>query len=106
MEGTCSKDCPLWKKYKEKCPNYIEAWWKPDNGNEPKLIKDCAPKRTFLMIQELHNRLISLQQAQEQQRNLTSTVMTSLQGVAKEMRLRLNDEETIRSIPSVHNPQG
>jgi len=74
MEGTCDKNCPLWKKYKEKCPNYIESWWKPENKKEPILIKDCAPKRTFIMIQELHNRFIGVEKSQEEQRNRMDVV--------------------------------
>jgi len=70
MENTCNKDCPLWKKYKENCPNCIESWWTPEGeGKEPILVKDCAPKRTFIMIQGLHNRLVGVEQSQEQQRN-------------------------------------
>jgi len=106
MEDTCNKECPLWKKYKDKCPNYVESWWQSNDGGEPKLVKDCAPKRTFLMIQELNNRLVGLQQAQEQQRNLTSTVMTSLQSVAKRIKAKIDDEETIGKIPSIHSPEG
>ena len=70
MEHTCtlSNECPLWKKYKEKCPNYIQTTWKDDKGNV-KIINDCSPKRTMLMIQELYNRIIGVEKAQEQQRN-------------------------------------
>jgi len=69
MENTCNKDCHLWKKYKEKCPNYIRSGWKPENSTEIKYIEDCAPKRTMLMIQELYNRLIGVEKAQEEMRN-------------------------------------
>lgn len=70
MENTCNDECFLWKKYKEHCPNYIESWWKPnEDESRPILIKDCAPKRIFLMIQDLHNRLVGVEQSQEQQRN-------------------------------------
>lgn len=73
MENTCrGEECPLWKKYKEKCPNFIESWWtpkRPGDDGQPYLIKDCAPRRTFLMIQELHNRLIGVEKSNEQQRN-------------------------------------
>jgi len=65
MENTCKpENCQLYKflKLKDptKCFNYIESWWKPENKKEPILIKDCAPKRTFIMIQELHNRFIGI----------------------------------------------
>lgn len=53
----------------EECFNYIESWWTPSDGGQPILIKDCIPKRQFLMIQDLHNRLIGVQKSQEEQRN-------------------------------------
>lgn len=72
MENTCDyKKCKLFDLLggdPEQCPNYQESWWALDK-DKPKLIKDCAPKRTFLMIQDLHNRLIGVQKAQEEQRN-------------------------------------
>lgn len=51
------------------CPNYIETWWNPSNENKPVLIRDCAYRRIFLMIQDLSNRLVGVQKAQEHQRN-------------------------------------
>jgi hypothetical protein len=73
MEETCrKKECANWELYGEgKCPNYIESWWTPNpmTGGEPKLIADCAPRRTFLMIQDLHNRLVGVERSQEQMRN-------------------------------------
>jgi len=78
MEDTCAKnECPMWKKFKEKCPNYIESWWtpsQPGGDGQPILLHDCAPRRTFLMIQELNNRLIGVEKSNEQQRN-TNIVM-------------------------------
>ncbi len=72
MENTCDhKECKLFDLLggnPSQCPNYQETWWTQDK-KKPTLIKDCAPKRTFLMIQDLHNRIIGIQKAQEQQRN-------------------------------------
>jgi hypothetical protein len=70
MENTCSVHCFLWKKYKEKCPNYSEGWWTPKGKDEkPVLIKDCSTKRTMLMVQELSNRLTGIEKSTEQLRN-------------------------------------
>jgi len=99
MENTCSKDCPLWKKYKEKCPNFIQTTWKDDKGNM-KIINDCSPKRTMLMIQELYNRVIGVEKAQEQQRNEFSylTIMEKekllqIKNIAENMsKLKLNSK--------------
>lgn len=74
MENTCSKDCHLWKKYKDRCPNYIRSGWKPTDSAEITYFEDCAPKRTLIMIQELYNRLIAVEKTQEELRNETAWV--------------------------------
>lgn len=83
MDNTCSKECPLWKKYKDKCPNYIQTTWTNEKG-EVKLIEDCAPKRTMLMLQEVYNRLVGVEKSQEQQRNefsyFTAIIKNAMQG--------------------------
>ena len=58
-------------KFKEpsECFNYKESWWTPDNKGKPILVKDCSPTRIFLMVSDLHNRLVGVQQAQEKQRD-------------------------------------
>jgi len=70
MEGTCKKkDCYLWKKHEEKCPNFIRSYWKSTETNVEKPVEDCAPIRTLLMLQELYNKFIGVQQATEETRN-------------------------------------
>jgi hypothetical protein len=70
MEDTCKKsDCHLWKKYREKCPNYVRSGWRSVESNQEKTIHDCAPIRTMLMLQELYNRLIGVEKVGEQTRN-------------------------------------
>jgi hypothetical protein len=76
MEETCkSEGCGMAELFgKKKCPNYIETWWTPQEvggNNKPILVCDCAPKRTLLMIQDLHNRMIGVEQSQEELRNET-----------------------------------
>jgi len=72
MEHTCQPDkCALFILLggePNQCPNYQESWWNVKDS-KPILIRDCAPKRTFLMIQDLSNRLVGVQKAQEKQRN-------------------------------------
>lgn len=74
MEDTCNfKECLFAKKLKlkkpDECFNYIESWWKPDNGKENKLLKDCSNRRLFIMVQDLYNRLGGVQSSQEQMRD-------------------------------------
>jgi len=53
--------CAFKVKDGKKCPNYIETLWHEEGNSQPRIVKDCAPKRTLLMLQELYNRTFSLQ---------------------------------------------
>ncbi len=101
MENTCNTGCKLWKKYKESCPNYMETFWKKDEKAESILIKDCAPKRTFLMIQELYSRLIGVQQAEEEQRDASNKVMGVVQTITTQLAARMiaQDPNVIELLP-------
>jgi len=87
MENTCNyKECRLFDLLggkPEQCPNYQESWWTPEGKGKPILIKDCAPRRTFLMIQDLSNRLVGVQKAQEEQRNENIWVQVVAQVIGK-----------------------
>jgi len=84
MKDTClCEKCPLWKKYYSRkngqcCPNYIETSWTSREDNQPVLIKDCAPKRSVLMMMDMQNRLFGTQQAAEQARNKSEKVSQEL----------------------------
>lgn len=84
MQGTCNeKDCKLFDLIggtPEQCPNFVQTMWQPDKG-QPVLVRDCAPKRTMIMTQEIYNRLIGLQQASEQQRNEAQIINTVFKDV-------------------------
>jgi len=87
MEGTCNyKECVVFKKLKlrrpEECPNYIEGWWEESN-KEPSIVKDCSPRRTSLMIQDLHNRFVALQKSMEEMRNETVWVQVVAEVLGK-----------------------
>ena len=66
MQGTCEL---CWMMKQGRCPNYLESWWTPKDGGTPILVKDCAPKRSLVMLQELSNRVESLQKELNQVRN-------------------------------------
>ena len=82
MQNTCDfKNCEFANKLfnkKEECFNYIESWWTPEKEEKPILVCDCAPKRMFLMIQDLHNRFIGVQKSQEQQRNESNMMKNNM----------------------------
>jgi hypothetical protein len=61
MKDTACENCPFKKMGFDQCPNYIETLWHEKDNAQPVIIKDCAPKRTLLMVQELYNRTYGLQ---------------------------------------------
>ena len=110
MENTCNyKECKLFDLLggkPEQCPNYQESWWTPEGKGEPVLVKDCAPRRMFLMISDLHNRMTGVQKAQEEQRNENVWVQIAAEVLGKnsgidlgafvEKRQRLQDIEKLK----------
>lgn len=79
MESTCKMSCPFWKKYRHNCPHYIETTWMPhDESRPPKVIKDCAPKRSLLLQLELHSKLEGMIVASNQERNMNHLVLTGI----------------------------
>lgn len=108
MENTCIREkCEFWNN--GKCPNYIESWWMPPEtqGGKPILIYDCSPKRTFLMIQDLSNRLTGLQKAQEQLRNETVWVEVVANVLGKNSGINLegfvNERKRLLNIENIKN---
>lgn len=82
MKNTCLTECPLWKKFKDKCPNFMVSHWKNPEGKERR-IEDCAPKRTFLMLQSIENRVLALEQSNQQQRNAMVKAFNSFVRIAE-----------------------
>ena len=66
MNDTACADCPFKKMGFSECPNYIETLWHEQGNPQPKIVKDCAPKRSLLMLHELYNRTFALQQQTSQ----------------------------------------
>lgn len=61
-KDTACENCPFKRMGFSECPNYIETVWHEQGSQQPTIVKDCAPKRSLLMIQELYNRTFGLQQ--------------------------------------------
>nr|HPL68292.1 hypothetical protein [Smithellaceae bacterium] len=102
MENTCHfPHCEFARFHKfkkaEQCCNFKETFFTsnaPGADQTPKVYRDCAPVRTLLMIQDLYNRDIGVQQALEQQRNVTLQVISKF----NEMIDRAN--ERLRELPN------
>ena len=95
MENTCRKEkCPMWGLFndpEEPCINYVQSWWEDKQTGENKLVCDCVPKRTFIMLQHIMNRMDGVQQASEEERNKSNKL---LKEVEKVYRMVLFDNST------------
>ena len=91
MESTCIETCKFWKKYKDKCPFYLETLWSNDESSTPKVVRDCSPKRSLLVVMDLSNRLLGVQQAAEQERNMQHRVVEKLVDLQSNMNPGLID---------------
>lgn len=70
QEDTCTKEkCKLWDLFDGECPNRVTMWWENQLTKQKKAVDDCAPKRTVLMLQDIHNRLVATQKSAEEMRN-------------------------------------
>lgn len=74
MKDTACENCPFKKMGYSECPNYIETLWKKEGELQPQIVKDCAPRRTLLMVQELYNRFFGLQGQVNQLENETCSL--------------------------------
>jgi|AZIF01.1.fsa_nt_gi hypothetical protein len=82
MNNTCDKNCEKYKK-RQKCPNYIMTSWREEKTGNVKSLEDCAPKRTLMLMQDLFNRVVGLQQANEEQRNKSNDLTEALAQTVK-----------------------
>jgi len=78
MRDTACKDCPYKIMGFDECPNYIETVWNKEGDIQPQIVRDCAPKRTLLMLQELYNRTFGLQQQVNQCENSAETMKSEI----------------------------
>ena len=66
VNDTACKQCPYKEKGFKECPNYIETIWQEEGNPQPKIVKDCAPRRSLLLLQELCNKSFALQKQTSQ----------------------------------------
>ncbi len=87
VEDTCTPKCIYYKKFmsrgKRSCPHFIETTWATKDNPQPKIIQDCANKRAVILQIDLFNRLLGLQQAAEQERNLQHKMLVAAVKLAK-----------------------
>jgi hypothetical protein len=71
---TCNVKCPFFKKYKEYCPNFVKGQWRTVEGHVYE-TRDCAPKRSMILCQQIYDHMIDVRQDYNQVRNSTFNLM-------------------------------
>jgi len=95
VQDTCQKEkCPYWKltgNDDRPCPMYVGVTYQPPptNPGQPHLVHDCAPVRSLLLLQELSNRLVGVERAQEEQRNEAAWVQVVAEVLGKNSGVNL-----------------
>jgi hypothetical protein len=56
------------------CPNYVEGVWESKEG-EKYTTKDCAPKRTMILTQQMYDHIIGVRRDYNQFRNASTEVL-------------------------------
>jgi len=106
VTDTCKKkECPLWKKYKEKCPNLVERVFESID-KEIITVKDCAPIRTLLLTQVIHNDIIAMQKDYNSVRNSNVRVLDYLIAAAAPQEEKVIDAIAIDYVDNKEQKQG
>lgn len=81
--SNCGDQCAFVKsgfcKCDKECPFYTETWWQQTGNPEPKMLKDCFPKRMTLEQNGLLHRHLALQSVVEDVRNRLSKIEMMLE---------------------------
>jgi len=98
MENTsCGCNCPFVKtgfcSNEKECPNYIETWWIQCESAQPKLVKDCSPKRLLLQQQLMQSRMEQMQASLCEARNEYHRLGTYLKSIVEASQKIINPKE-------------
>ncbi|MHC4640118.1 MAG: hypothetical protein ACYS32_00635 [Planctomycetota bacterium] len=104
IEDTCTPKCAYYERFtdadgNQRCPHYIQTTWQSDDVPGPKTVEDCATKRAVILQIDAFNRMLGLQQAAEQERNLQHKMLVALVEVANNHslpRLSIDDAEVLQ----------
>lgn len=73
QDSNCGSECSFVKsgfcESDKKCPFYVETWWQCADNPQPKLVKDCFPKKFSQEQNHLLHRQLCLQGCIEDVRN-------------------------------------
>lgn len=84
ITDTCFPKCRYYES-RESCPDFFQTVW-ADGGGTTKTIEDCARRRQFLMSLKFESRVIGLQQAVEQERNMAGQVRLAVAALIEVIR--------------------
>lgn len=102
-DTSCGSNCPFVKQgfcqSEKECPNYVESWWIEGQESQPKILRDCSPKRMLLQQQLLQSRVESMQSALEQQRNENMKLTSYLAQLIEASKTILIGEKQDEKIP-------
>lgn len=97
MENSnCGCECSFVKsgfcKTDKECPFYVETWWQKEGVPDPKLIKDCFPKKFALEQNHLLHRQLCMQSVMEGVRNRMDRIETMLTMLISQSKEFLNQK--------------
>lgn len=104
-DSSCKEHCSFVKSgfcnSERECPFYVETWWKKQDEQSPKLVKDCFPKKFALEQNHLLHRFLCMQSSLEEMRNrfaslesLLTLLISQSQEVLKEETKKLEIRKT------------
>lgn len=94
IKDTACENCPFKEQGFKECPNYIETIWNEKDDPQPHIVRDCAPRRSLLMLQELYNRCYGIQG----QINQAESEVSSLRANFSQLLSAINHAEENRKI--------
>ena len=102
----CGNECSFVKsgfcKTDKECPFYVETWWQLQGEQNPKLIKDCFPKKFALEQNQLLHRFLCMQSVVEEVRNRMAKLESMLEQLMQQSHEFLL-EKTLESLHSKEN---
>lgn len=75
-QDTCpGTPCPFWKRYAEFCPFFVSGVWASHDDGERYETKDCSPKRTMILSQQIYDRMEGVQKSHDNVREANHMVL-------------------------------
>lgn len=110
MESTsCGQNCAFVKcgfcNSEKECPNYIESWWVEGENGQPKMLKDCAPKRMLLQQQMLQSRVENMQVELCNQKARAESLAEALMQVIQACKLIVSENQKTLDEPRRKNEE-